>query len=101
MTQSNQENKQSNAMNAFVAGAAGAMVGAAAGAAAVVLADEKNRKIVTQKGSHLLDKAKKRMDQLRQPNVAEKVKSVKRKASAIKQDLLEEDTSKKETPTEN
>jgi len=91
MTDSNQENKQKST-SAFVAGAAGAMLGAAAGAAAIVLTDEKNREKVARKGSHLLHKAKKGMDQFMQPTVNEKASSVKSKANSMKQDLLEADT---------
>jgi gas vesicle protein len=99
MTDSNQGNKQMST-SAFVAGAAGAMLGAAAGAAAIVLTDERNREKVARKGSHLLHKAKKGVDQFMQPDMDEKTSSVKNKANSMKQDLLEVDTPVMETHKE-
>lgn len=80
-------NQDNNTINSFVAGAAGAMLGAAAGAAAIALVDEKNRKAIIKNGSHILRKAKKEVAQLLQVSEMEKDEPAKRKIQHTLDDL--------------
>src|SRR5947209_4753259 len=76
-------NRQRSNNNAFTIGFMGAIMGAAAGAAAVFFSDEKNRIKVADRAAELKDKGTAKLSELRQ-NVQDTKESAKDAATEAK-----------------